>query len=245
MNLQFKLWAVMFTAMFLLYDGPVAEAQPGNGHGPQSGMADRGSAPGGFGRNGGPPGSPFNAPSSPYAGPGGPSFPSGPSMSGPGRSRLPQGPVQPTRFGSAPGGNSSGPSISRNPGPGSSSHGPHGIGPSPADTSRMQQALRQGDYQAIEKESQGVRNRAKDMQNPGPDMPVQDRLKLTLINQMYRQGADTVDDGRSKQDKSKINYGIQQINEANDRLNRLKDSDGHPPSRPGPRQERGSGRRER
>ncbi len=50
---------------------------------------------------------------------------------------------------------------------------------------------------------------------------MQDRLKLPLINQMYRQGADIVDDGRTKQDESKIRYGIQQINEANEKLGRL------------------------
>lgn len=92
----------------------------------------------------------------------------------------------------------------------------------PPDTSRMQQALRRGDYERLGNESRGVRSRADELQNMGEDLSVQDRLKLPLIKSMYQQGADMVDDGRSSRDDSKIKMGIQQINEANERVGRMR-----------------------
>lgn len=120
--------------------------------------------------------------------------------------------------------------------PAPSSHQPV----SPADTSRMQQALRRGDYEAIGKESQGVRSRAENLQQMSPELPVQERLKLPLLNHMYRQGADMVDEGRTKQDESKIRYGMQHINEANERFGTLEDR-----SRPQNNERKGRGRKDR
>lgn len=241
MKLQSKFSIFVMVAACFIWNG-ASMAQPNNGRGPESGMSGPGAMPGGPGRSGGPSASPFSS-GSPNSGRSGPTFSPGPQMSGQGRSMSPQGPVQSTRFGSVPGSGSSAPSMGRGPGPAGPFSSPYGSGRSPADTSRMQQALRQGDYKAIEEESRGVRSRANDIQNMGPDLPVQDRIKLPLINQMYRQGADMVDDGRTKQDKSKINYGIQQINEANERLGHLKGSSDRHSSEGQGRQERSNGRR--
>lgn len=93
----------------------------------------------------------------------------------------------------------------------------------------MQQALRRGDYEAIGQESQGVRSRAENLQHMKPELPVQERLKLPLLNHMYRQGADMVDEGRTKRDESKIRYGMQHINEANERFGTIEDRT-HPES---------------
>lgn len=53
------------------------------------------------------------------------------------------------------------------------------------------------------------------------DLPVQERLKLPLINKMYRQGNDLMDEGRSSRDQGKMRMGMQQIDAANEKLQRL------------------------
>jgi hypothetical protein len=93
----------------------------------------------------------------------------------------------------------------------------------------MQQALRQGDYATIGKESEGIRSRTQRIENMGPDLPVQDRIQLPLINHMYKQGADLMEEGRSTRNDAKIRMGIQQINQANEKFGRIrtdKDSPG-------------------
>lgn len=234
MKFKSKFWVLAVITGCWSWDG-TTQAQPGGAPGPQHGP----------GPSAGSPRSSYNSPGSPY---------SGSRMSGPGRSMSPQGPPQATRFGSLPdappggfsrsSGNASPPSsFSR--GPGGPSQSPYSTGRSPADTSRMQQALSQRNYQVIKEENQGVRSRGEDIQKMGPNLPVQDRLKLPLINQMYRQGTNIVDDGRTKQDESKINYGIQQINEANKRLERLNGPGAGPPNGPDGSQQNGNGRRGR
>jgi len=140
-------------------------------------------------------------------------------------------PIPSTRFGALPGNggfSAGGPQFA--PSPRSHQGGPMPSGPEPADTSRMQQALRTRDYATIGKESAGVRTRTENIERIGPDMPLQDRIQLPLINHMYRQGATLMDEGRSQQDDSKIRMGIQQINQANDKLNRLKEGQDHAPA---------------
>ncbi len=235
MVLQFKIFNLSLLAGFILLSMQ-AVAQPGM-PGPPPGM------PGSDGpRQSGPYGPSSRSPVSPYSGPGSQSFSTGPRGGSP--DTAPRSQSQPTRFGSIPdspansgrqqNGFPSFPNSGRSPGMQGSS------GPSPADTAKMQQALHQRDYQAIGEENRGVRNRAKEIQDLGPGMPVQDRIKLPLIGQMYRQGADMVDDGRTRQDESKIRVGIQQINEANEKLDHLKGSmDRHSPGPYGPQQQAG------
>lgn len=187
-----------------------AQAQRGpqrGGHGPQGGP---GSGP--------PPQSRFSSP---------PAY--GAPSAHPGVSRSVGGGQQnvtvPTRFGARPdpsrsyGGPSGAPPMSsRRPSP---SPGVRDRGPAPSgDPSRVQQALRSRDYDAIRSESQGVRSRAEDLQRMRPELSVQDRLKLPLLNHMYNQGADMMDQGRTERDDSKIRYGMQRVQEADQRLNR-------------------------
>lgn len=213
------------------------QAQPGSGGpggrgpgGPPMGMPGPG-GPGGFPSSRGPQGPSF----SPDAGPrrGGPSYgpgmgsmPSGPAGAGPyGMPSMPdrEGPgprsaVPTTRFGSIP--NQYGGPPSMNEGRSRASN-PPGFAAAPADTSRMQQALRQRDYATIGHESEGVRTRTERMERMSPELPVQDRLQIPLINHMYRQGADLMEEGRHSRDDAKIRRGIQQINQANEKLDRL------------------------
>jgi len=129
----------------------------------------------------------------------------------------------PTRFG--PGPDASPSPYGRQPGYSSSPYsrpytpGPQGV---PADTSKMQDALRQQDYDRLDQENQGLRNRTRDLDEMKQELPVEDRLKLPLINHMYRKGSDTIERGRDRQDPSTIKMGIQQINEANKNLDRLR-----------------------
>lgn len=63
-----------------------------------------------------------------------------------------------------------------------------------------------------------ARNPAQRMEKTGPELPVQDRIQLPLIDYKYRQGEKLMDEGRNQQDNSKIRMGLQQINQANERL---------------------------
>jgi len=139
--------------------------------------------------------------------------PQGAGYGSQGPTRFGPGPeAAPSPYGRQPGYPSSPYSRSNTPGP----QGP------PADTSKMQEALRQQDYERLDQENQGLRNRTRDLEGMKPELPVEDRLKLPLINHMYRKGSDTIDRGRDRQDPSTIKMGIQQINEANRNLDRLR-----------------------
>lgn len=168
-----------------------ASAQPG------------GPAPSGY-SGPSPMGGPYGAPSGPMQGPVPSRFaPIPPSY---GRSSSPMGQpgaIQPPSYGS--------------PYPGVRTPN----NPSPADTSGMQQALRRGDYEKVGEEAQQLRSRSQGLDTMAPQLPVQDRLKLPLINHMYNQAAKTLDQGSNSQDPTKVRLGMQQVDEANKRLGRL------------------------
>lgn len=108
------------------------------------------------------------------------------------------------------------------PGESGSAHETQGRGiPSQPDTGLMQQALRRKDYATIGRESESVRSRSERIERIGHELPVQDRLQIPLIKHLYQQGADLMEEGRSTQDDAKIRMGIQQINQANEKMNHL------------------------
>lgn len=211
-------------------------AQPGFGPGPAPGRG----GPGGSGGPGGPTPRGFHGGPGPSMG--APQFMGGPGAPGQGPSRsmppsmgshnpypsaqgTPMG-VPSTRFGSVPNRAETPmrPEMQRM-GPNMPPRGAMAPGaPAPADVGRMQQALRQRDYATIGKESEDIRDRTQRIQNMGPELPVQDRIQIPLINHMYRQGADLMEEGRNTRDDAKIRMGIQQIDQANEKFDRLKGS---------------------
>lgn len=222
----------------------VAFAQRGPG-GPGPGPGSRGPGgppmgmsgpvgPGGFGSSRGPEGPSFSPDAGPRRGPSyGPgmesrSYGPGPMEPGPSRYGMPsmpdreapmgRGGIPSTRFGSVPSQYGGPPALDDGPRRGGNAPG---LPAGPADTSRMQQALRQRDYATIGHETEGVRTRTERMERMSPELPVQDRLQIPLINHMYRQGADLMEEGRHTRDDAKIRMGIQQINQANEKLDRL------------------------
>lgn len=107
-------------------------------------------------------------------------------------------------------------------GPGSRQAMEPGRGIEPPDTSGMQQAIRQKDYDRIAREAQQARSRAENIERMSNELPVEDKLKLPLINHMYRQGADMMDEGQGAKDDSKIRMGIEKIGNANKRYDSLR-----------------------
>lgn len=85
----------------------------------------------------------------------------------------------------------------------------------------MQQSPHQPGYNTMSRPEPDVRTRSEDPQRMQPELSVQDRLKVPLLNHMYRQGADMVDEGRSQQDESKIKYGMQRMEDASRNLQHM------------------------
>lgn len=92
---------------------------------------------------------------------------------------------------------------------------------------KLQQAIRTKDYESIGSGSNDIRTKANGLrQELAPNLPLEDRLKLPLLERDYRQGADMIEQGRSKKNEMKINQGLQQIDRANNELKQL-----NPPGR--------------
>lgn len=92
---------------------------------------------------------------------------------------------------------------------------------------KLKQAIRSKDYDSLGSSSNDIRDKASGLRKDlAPSLPLEDRLKLPLLERDYRQGADMIEQGRNKKNDIKINQGLQQIDRANNQLKQL-----NPPSR--------------
>lgn len=92
---------------------------------------------------------------------------------------------------------------------------------------KLKQALRSKDYDSLGSSSNDIRDKASGLRKDlAPSLPLEERLKLPLLERDYRQGADMIEQGRSKKNDIKINQGLQQIDRANNQLRQL-----NPPTR--------------
>lgn len=90
------------------------------------------------------------------------------------------------------------------------------------DTSRMQSAYSHGDFDRVSKEAETIEQRSRNLKSISPDLPVQDRLKVPLIDYQLKKGINNIDSGRETRNEYKVGIGIQQINDANQKIDTLR-----------------------